>query len=51
MTKSKDLDKINGKTPVIFMEIWVFPNLAGIFPFKILISPISTELQPFVVNC
>ncbi len=32
-TKSKDLDNINGNTPLIFKEIWVFPNLAGIFPF------------------
>ncbi len=32
-TKSKDLDNIIGKTPLIFKEIWVFPNLAGILPF------------------
>lgn len=31
--KSNDFDKIGGKTPFIFKEIWVFPNLAGIVPF------------------
>ena len=28
-----DLADIDGKTPLIFREIWVFPNLNGIFPF------------------
>ncbi|MBM7650917.1 hypothetical protein JOC76_000350 [Neobacillus cucumis] len=32
-TKSKDLENINGKTPFIFREIWIFPNLNGILPF------------------
>ncbi len=32
-TKSRDLDNINGNTPLIFKEIWVFPHLAGILPF------------------
>jgi hypothetical protein len=31
--KSKDSDSISGKTPLIFREIWVFPNLTGNFPF------------------
>jgi hypothetical protein len=26
------LDQINGKTPLIFKEIWVFPNLDGNSP-------------------
>jgi hypothetical protein len=26
------LDKISGKTPLIFKEIWVFPNLNGNSP-------------------
>jgi hypothetical protein len=30
--KFKDLDNINRITPLIFKEIWVFPNLAGILP-------------------
>jgi hypothetical protein len=32
MAKSIDLEHIGRKTPLIFKEIWVFPNLAGIFP-------------------
>ena len=44
MTKSKDLDSINGKTSLIFKEIWVFPNLAGIFPFIFVYSEINKQL-------
>jgi hypothetical protein len=32
-SKSIDLNHITGKSPLIFKEIWVFPNIAGIFPF------------------
>ncbi len=34
MTKPKDYGHISGKTPVIFREMLLFPNLSGIFPFK-----------------
>jgi hypothetical protein len=31
-TNYKDLETISGETPPIFKEIWIFPNLNGIFP-------------------
>jgi hypothetical protein len=33
MTKFKDFDHITGKAPLIFKEIWVFPEITGISPF------------------
>ena len=36
-----DLDTISGKTPLIFKEIWLFPNLAGNCPFIF-----DKELEP-----
>jgi hypothetical protein len=35
------LDNINGKASLIFKEIWVFPNLAGNFPFIFIYSEIN----------
>lgn len=31
--KMADLDKIAGKTPPVFRELPLFPNLAGMIPF------------------
>jgi hypothetical protein len=33
MIKFKDLNNITGKSPLIFREIWVFPEITGISPF------------------
>jgi hypothetical protein len=43
-TKSNDLNRISGKTPLIIKEKWAFSNLAGIFP-SILIKQSEINIQ------
>jgi hypothetical protein len=40
------LEKIGGKTPFIFKEIWVIPNLNGIIPFIFKLNEISIQTEP-----
>jgi hypothetical protein len=44
------LEHINGINPLIFKEIWVFPDLTGIYPFifenKVLAHPASVDSIP-----
>lgn len=42
--KFKDLDLINGNTPFIIREIWVFPKISGISPFIFKHNKINIQL-------